>query len=69
MKVILREPTLLEQLARAINEALEKKTHIDHVELTSEEFNSIYSSLDRSRDEGGRTRYTFRSIEIRVAPA
>jgi len=69
MKVLLREPTLLEQITRAINDALEDRTYIDYIELTSEEFNSIYSSLDRSRDDRGNTRYMFRSVEIRVAQA
>lgn len=69
MKVIYREPTLIELMNEAIATASAQQP-IDCIELTQEEFNSVFGYLDRSQstglDRAGEKRmYSYKGIPIK----
>jgi hypothetical protein len=63
MKIKYRKPTPIEQMATAIATA---KQPIDHFELTSKEFQSIFNNLDKSKS-GDKILYSYKGISIKVA--
>lgn len=66
MKIVYREPTLVEQMTEAIATA---KQPIGTIVLTQKEFQSVFNYLDKSRhnDVTAPTTYSFKGIEIKVS--
>lgn len=71
MKIVYREPTLIELINEAIATATAQQP-IACIELNQQEFNSVFSYLDRSQspvlDQSGEKRkYFYRGIPVKVA--
>ena len=62
MKIHYRKPTVLEQMADAINTS---KNPIDYFELTSEELNANYSNFDRTIKDKV-IHYSYKGIPVKV---
>jgi hypothetical protein len=62
MKIKYRKPTLVEQMNEAIDTATQP---IDYFELSQNEFQSIFNSLDKSKTNDTIT-YSYKGIPIRV---
>ena len=62
MKIKYRKPTLIEQMSEAINTANQP---IDHFELTQSEFQSVVTSLDKTKS-GDTMAYSYKGIPIKV---
>jgi hypothetical protein len=63
MKIHYRKPSLIEQMADAINTS---KKPIDYFELTSEELNANYSNFDRTIKDKV-IHYSYKGITIKVS--
>lgn len=63
MKVHYRKFTLIEQMHNAIRTSTKP---IAYFEVTQREFDTNYSSFDRTQQNGGSNRYTCKGIEIRI---
>jgi hypothetical protein len=63
MKIKYRKPTLVEQMSEAIATA---KQPIDYFELTQSEFQSVFTSLDKTKS-GDTITYSYKGISIKVA--
>ena len=63
MKIKYRKPTLIEQMTEAINTA---KRPIDYFEITQHEFQTAFSSLDKTKS-GDTVTYSFKGIAIKVS--
>jgi hypothetical protein len=62
MKIKYRKPTLIEQMSEAINTANQP---IDYFELTQSEFQSVVTSLDKTKS-GDTITYSYKGIVIKV---
>ena len=62
MKIKYRKSTLIEQMSEAINTA---KQPIDYFELTQSEFQSVVTSLDKTKSDNTTT-YSYKGIVIKV---
>ena len=67
MKIHYRKPSLVEQMnnAIAVSTGLNAKP-IDYFELNQEEFSQHFSNFDKSHQQDGNTKYSFKSIPIKV---
>jgi hypothetical protein len=63
MKIQYRKPTLVEQMTEAIATA---KQPIDYFELSQKEFQTVFSSLDKTK-WGNTMQYSYKGIAIKVA--
>ena len=63
MKIQYRKPSLIEQINEAINTA---KQPIESIVLTSAEFNSVFSYLDKTKNKDTMS-YTYKGISIKVS--
>lgn len=69
MKIVYREPTLIELMDDAIATATVKQP-IGYIELNQDEMNSIFTYLDRSQslglDQSGKKRmYSYKGIPVK----
>lgn len=63
MKIIYRDPTVLEQMSKAVRET---NKPIAAFELTQSEFERHYSSFDRQEIRTGTSIYSYKGIPIKV---
>ena len=63
MKIKYRKPTLVEQMSEAIETA---KQPIDYFELTQQEFQSVFTNLDKTNSKNT-VSYSYKGIEIKVS--
>ena len=63
MKIQYREPTVIEQMTAAIADS---KTPIGCFELTQQEFQSAFNSLDKNKS-GNTITYSYKGIQVKVS--
>ncbi len=62
MKIHYREPSLIEQMTEAITNSQQP---IDYFELSQQEFQSVFSSLDKNKS-ANTVSYSYKGIPIKV---
>jgi len=65
MKIHYRERTILDEMNNAIFVQSNSKP-IEYFELTQEEFNVCYTSFDKSHQQDGVVRYSYKGILVKV---